>query len=183
MHYRCRVRRWIVVLLGLGLAACSRGGSSEVRRELPDTIAVTSSAFAEGRPIPKRFTCDDANVAPPLAWSGTPRDSAELALVVDDPDAPGGTYVHWVLFHLDPGLPGLQEGQVPQGARQARNSSGEVGYTGPCPPGGPAHHYRFTLYALSERLDLPDRAKLQETLQDIARAATARGRLTGTFAR
>jgi hypothetical protein len=177
------MRRGIVILLGLGLAACSRGGAPEVGRELPDTISVTSSAFAEGARIPAKFTCVDANVAPPLAWSGAPRDAAELAVVVDDPDAPGGTYVHWVVFHLDSGLTGVQEGQVPEGARQARNSGGEVGYTGPCPPDGPAHHYRFTVYALSDQLDLPDRAELDVTLQDITKAATARGRLTGTFAR
>jgi hypothetical protein len=177
------MRRGIVILLGLGLVACSRGGAPEVGRELPDTITVTSSAFAEGARVPARFTCAGANVAPALSWSGTPRDAAELALVVDDPDAPGGTYVHWVLFHLESGLSGLQEGQVPPGARQAANSGGKVGYTGPCPPDGPAHHYRFTLYALSERIDLPDRAELDETLQAITRAATARGRLTGTYAR
>jgi Raf kinase inhibitor-like YbhB/YbcL family protein len=177
------MRRAIVLLLGLGLAACSRGGAPEVNRELPDTISVTSSAFADGAKIPTRFTCAGANLAPPLAWSGAPEDAVELALVVDDPDAPGGTYTHWVLFHLDPGVTGLQEGQVPPGARQAHNSGGEVGYTGPCPPGGPAHHYRFTVYALSDRLDLADRAELDEALQGITRAATARGRLSGTFAR
>jgi Raf kinase inhibitor-like YbhB/YbcL family protein len=177
------MRRGMVVLLGLCLAACSRGGSPEVGRELPDSITVRSPAFTDGARIPARFTCADADVAPALAWSGVPKDAVELALVVDDPDAPGGGYVHWVVFHLDPALPGLQEGRLPPDARQARNSGGEAAYAGPCPPSGPAHHYRFTLYALSGHLDLPDRAKLDQTLRDVAKAATARGRLTGTFAR
>jgi hypothetical protein len=177
------MRRGSLVLLGLCLAACSRGGSPEVGRELPGTITVRSPAFTEGAPIPARFTCAGADVAPALAWSGVPRDAVELALVVDDPDAPGRTYVHWVLFGLDPALPGLREGRLPPGARQARNSGGKAGYAGPCPPGGPAHHYRFTLYALGDHLDLPDRAKLDQALQAIGKAATAQGRLTGTFAR
>jgi Raf kinase inhibitor-like YbhB/YbcL family protein len=177
------MRRGIVILLGLGLAACSRGGAPEVQRDLPDPIAVTSSAFAEGASIPPRFTCADAGVAPPLAWKGVPRDAVELALVVDDPDAPGGTYVHWVVFHLDPGLDGLPEGRLPGGARQARNSDGKAAYSGPCPPSGPAHHYRFSLYALGQRLDQPDGAELDAVVPAIDRAATARGRLTATFAR
>ena len=183
MHYGCAVRRVPVILLGLCLAACSRGGSPGVGRELPATVTVRSPAFAEGAPIPARYTCAGADVAPALAWSGVPRDAAELALVVDDPDAPGGTYVHWVLFHLDPALTGLREGRLPPGARQARNSGGKAAYAGPCPPSGPAHHYRFTLYALGTHLDLPDRAKLDQALPAIAKAARAQGRLTGTFAR
>jgi hypothetical protein len=183
VHYGCAVRRGLVILLGLCLAACSRGGSPEVGRELPATITVRSPAFGDGSPIPARYTCSGADVAPALAWSGVPRDAAELALVVDDPDAPRGTYVHWVLFHLDPTLDNLQENRLPPDARQARNSGGKAGYAGPCPPGGPAHHYRFTLYALGDRLDLPDRAELDQALGAIAKAATAQGRLTGTFAR
>ena len=176
------MRLGIVLLLGLGLAACSRGGAPEVQPDLADTITVTSQAFAEGASIPQRFTCAGAGVAPPLAWSGV-RDAAELALVVDDPDAPGGSYVHWVVFHLEPSLDGLAEGRLPGGARQARNSDGKAAYSGPCPPSGPAHHYRFSLYALGQRLDEPDGAELDEALRAIDRAATSRGRLTATFAR
>jgi Raf kinase inhibitor-like YbhB/YbcL family protein len=174
--------RWILALAAVGLAACSASGPT-VEREVADTIEVRSSAFAEGAPIPSRYSCQGQDVAPPLAWSGVPDGTAELALVVDDPDAPGGTYTHWVLFHLDPGLDGLAEGQLPAGARQARNSGGKARYSGPCPPGGPAHHYRFTLYALGQALSLPDGADLDEAVEAIGRAATAQGRLTGTFAR
>jgi Raf kinase inhibitor-like YbhB/YbcL family protein len=177
-------RRIVTVAVGLCLclAGCSRG-APEVERDLPAAITVRSTAFAEGAAIPQRFSCDGEDVSPPLAWSGVPRDAVELALVVDDPDAPGGSYVHWVVFHLDPGLTRLEEGRVPAGARQARNSGGDARYGGPCPPGGPAHHYRFSLYALGQRLDLPDGAELDAAVEAIDRAATATGRLTGTFAR
>jgi len=177
------MRRWITLVLVLGLAACGQGGSPGVLADLPNTIQVTSPAFAEGASIPRRFTCSGQDVAPPLAWSGVAGDATGLALVVDDPDAPRGTYVHWVLFHLDPELAGLDEGRLPPGARQGRTSAGEAGYTGPCPPGGPAHHYRFTLYALSRQLDLSDGARLDAALEAIGQAAMAQGRLTGTFSR
>ncbi|HKE99624.1 MAG TPA: YbhB/YbcL family Raf kinase inhibitor-like protein [Actinomycetes bacterium] len=177
--------RWMVVLAAVVslAAACSGGGGREVQATVPESIKVSSPAFAEGAPIPPRYACTGAEVSPPLTWSGTPDDAAELALVVDDPDAPRGTFVHWVLFHLDPKLTRLDEGQVPVGAAQARNSAGRTAYRGPCPPAGPAHHYRFTVYALGSRPDLPDGAGLERALDAIERAATARGRLTGTFAR
>ena len=183
MHYGPGMRQWILVLAAVGLAACSSGGGPTVEREVPDVIQVSSPAFAEGAPVPARFTCSGQDVAPPLAWSGVPQGAAELALVVDDPDAPRGTYVHWVLFHLDPGLTGLAEGRLPAGARQARNSGGKAGYSGPCPPAGAPHHYRFTLYALGQPLDLSDGAGLEDAVAAIERAATGQGRLTGTFGR
>jgi Raf kinase inhibitor-like YbhB/YbcL family protein len=183
VHYGCAVRRVPVILLGLCLAACSRGGSPGVGRELPATVTVRSPAFAEGAPIPARYTCAGADVAPALAWSGVPRDAAELALVVDDPDAPGGTYVHWVLFHLDPALTGLREGRLPPGARQARNSGGKAAYAGPCPPSGPPHHYRFTVYALSRHPGVAAGASPGAAVAAIQAAASARGRLVGTFGR
>jgi hypothetical protein len=112
-----------------------------------------------------------------------PAGTTELALVVDDPDAPGGTYVHWVVAHLDPGRRELAEGAAPPGATQLANSAGEAAYAGPCPPGGPAHHYRFTLYALPVRVELAADAEPAETIAAIEQAATARGRLIGTYAR
>jgi Raf kinase inhibitor-like YbhB/YbcL family protein len=177
------MRPWILTLAAVGLAACSAGGGPTVDREVPDMITVTSPAFADGAPIPPRYSCQGQDLAPPLAWSGVPDDAAELALVVDDPDAPRGTYLHWVLFGLDPGLSELAEGRLPAGARQGRNSAGKAAYSGPCPPAGPAHHYRFTVYALGARLAVPDGGGLDEAIEAIERDAVARGRLTGTFAR
>jgi len=112
-----------------------------------------------------------------------PEGTAGVALVVDDPDAPRGTYVHWILVGLDPATEGLAEGAVPAGARQLPNSAGDAAWAGPCPPGGPAHHYRFTVYALRQQPEVADDADPEAAVEAIEAAATARGRLVGTFGR
>jgi Raf kinase inhibitor-like YbhB/YbcL family protein len=180
------MRRWLLVLMaGLaGLAACSSGGGQPRReRDLPERITVSSAAFADGAAIPRRFTCEGENVSPPLRWSGVPEGAAGVALVVDDPDAPRGTYVHWVLVGLGPATEGLAEGAVPAGVRQLPNSAGDAAWTGPCPPGGPAHHYRFTVYALGQDPQVAGDADPEASVEAIEAAATARGRLVGTFGR
>jgi Raf kinase inhibitor-like YbhB/YbcL family protein len=180
--------RWWVLVVGLiglvGPAACSSGGGGpREERALPERITVTSPAFDAGAAIPRRFTCEGENVSPPLAWSGVAAGTAEVALVVDDPDAPRGTYVHWIVVGLDPASTELAEAAVPPGARQVRNSAGKAAYTGPCPPGGAAHHYRFTVYALQRTADLGGDTSPEAAIQAIEAAATARGRLVGTFGR
>jgi Raf kinase inhibitor-like YbhB/YbcL family protein len=176
--------RWLLVLGLAGLAACSSGGGApREERALPQRITVSSPAFKAGAAIPERFTCEGENVSPPLAWSGVAAGTAEVALVVDDPDAPRGTYVHWVLVGLGPATAGLAEGAVPAGARQLPNSAGDAAWTGPCPPGGPAHHYRFTVYALRQEPEVADDADPETSVGAIEAAATARGRLVGTFGR
>jgi Raf kinase inhibitor-like YbhB/YbcL family protein len=173
----------LAALLVAALAGCSSGSPPAAERDLPDELRVSSPALAEGATVPTRFTCAGADVSPPLAWSGTPPGTDELAVIVDDPDAPGGTFVHWVLFGLDPDLTALAEGKLPAGARQAPNSAGGGGYKGPCPPPGPAHRYRFTVYALGQRLSLAGGAGTSAAVEAIERAAIARGRLSATFAR
>ncbi|HEU4946119.1 MAG TPA: YbhB/YbcL family Raf kinase inhibitor-like protein [Kribbella sp.] len=148
----------------------------------PDTITVTSSAFQDGRPIPARFSCDGENVSPPVAWQGVPSEARAVAMVVDDPDAPRGTFVHWVLLDVPPGTRSLAENSAPPGATQAKNSAGKASYFGPCPPSG-THHYRFTVYALSSATGLPNGADLNRALKAIDASAIARGRLVGTYAR
>jgi Raf kinase inhibitor-like YbhB/YbcL family protein len=177
------VRRALALGL-LAVAACSSGGGPRgPERDLPETMAVTSPAFPPDGAIPARFTCSGEDVSPPLVWSKVPEGAAELALVVDDPDAPGGTYVHWVVAHLDPELGGLAEGALPAGAAELRNSAGEAAWAGPCPPEGPAHHYRFTVYVLTRRVEVTADAEPADAIAAIEQAATARGRLVGTFAR
>jgi Raf kinase inhibitor-like YbhB/YbcL family protein len=149
----------------------------------PEPIAISSPAFTAGAAIPQRFTCDGDNRSPPLRWSGVPAGTVEVALVVDDPDTPRGTYVHWILVGLDPASTELAEGAVPPGARQVRNSAGKAAYTGPCPPGESPHHYRFTVYALQRRAEVGAYASPEAAIQAIEAAATARGRLVGTFGR
>ena len=146
----------------------------------PGSITVTSTAFRDGETIPSKYTCDGEGVAPPLAWTEIPANAAALSLVLDDPDAPRGTFTHWVVLDLEPTAATLAEGGVPPGVKQAKNSSGKPGYYGPCPPSG-THRYRFTVYALSEPTGLPDGADLREALRAIDSKTIARGRLTGRY--
>ena len=176
------MRRYAIAGFALALLSVGCGGDGgEVESTAPAGITVTSPAFAEGEPIPAVYSCRGRNVSPPLSWSGVPSGAAELALVVDDPDAPRGTFTHWVVADFAPTVTSLGEGEVPAGAVQAKNSAGGPRYTGPCPPSG-AHRYRFTVYALSERTGLPDGAELDEAQRAIAEHAIAQGTLTGTFA-
>ena len=145
-------------------------------------ITVSSSAFQDGQPIPERFTCDGDGDAPPLTWDDVPTDAAALALVVDDPDAPNGTFVHWIVLDIPVATTGSEAGAVPSGATQAKNSAGKASYVGPCPPSG-IHHYRFTVYALSRRTGLRDGADMRKALAAIESAATHQGRLVGAYAR
>ena len=145
------------------------------------TFAITSSAFQDGAPIPGRHTCDGGDVSPPLAWSGVPGGTAAFALIADDPDAPAGTWVHWVLYNIPATVNRLPEGvakteALPDlgGALQGRNDFRRVGYGGPCPPPGPPHHYFFKLYAL----DAPLRLKAGVQKHDVE--AAMRGHTLGT---
>jgi Raf kinase inhibitor-like YbhB/YbcL family protein len=114
-------------------------------------------AFKPGADIPAQFTCDGSNISPALSWTTAPNGTQSFALVMEDPDAPGKTWVHWVLYDLPATERELPEGvspkrTLPSGARQGRNDFGKTGYGGPCPPPGPAHRYYFKLYALDNRL-------------------------------
>lgn len=147
-------------------------------------MTLSSSAFAEGAPIPVRFTCDGGDLSPPLSWSAPPGGTAELAIIVDDPDAPGGTFTHWVMFGIDPGIRGLDDAEVPTGAKQALNGFGEARWRGPCPPpGDEPHRYFFTLLALSAPTPLGDGAGDQEVRDAIQPGVIASGQLMGTFGR
>jgi Raf kinase inhibitor-like YbhB/YbcL family protein len=137
-------------------------------------FALTSPAFADGAAIPVRHTCDGPDVSPPLAWSDAPAGTRSFALIMDDPDAPAGTWVHWVLYNLPaatlalPDTVAKVEGLDLGGARQGRNDFRHPGYGGPCPPPGPAHRYIFKLYALDAVLpDLgaPTKAKLEKAME------------------
>jgi Raf kinase inhibitor-like YbhB/YbcL family protein len=149
-------------------------------------IQLTSAAFAYGEKIPVRFTCEGDDVSPPLTWSGAPVEARSYALICEDPDAPRGTWVHWVLFNL-PGeaveltqaVPTLPE--TPSGARHGRNTAGDMAYAGPCPPPGKPHRYFFRLYALDIMLSLQpgaSRAELEEAMQQ---HILAQGTLMGTY--
>jgi len=154
---------WLVVACVVVLTACSKT-ESPATPVTPDaekaamSIKVTSDAFTEGNPIPVEYTCDGSDISPPLAWSGVPANSKSLALICDDPDAPSGTFVHWVVYSIPAGETQLPK-SVPStptlanGARQGKNGFGTIGYRGPCPPKGGPHRYFFHIYALDTTID------------------------------
>jgi Raf kinase inhibitor-like YbhB/YbcL family protein len=187
----------LTVLAALLLAACSGSGggstgsgpaASSAGPATPSAapsgaamITVRSPAFAAGAMIPVRFSCHGSNTPIPLTWTGVPASAASVALIMDDPDAPSGTFTHWVVFNLPVASRGITNGRLPADAAQAQNGRGQAAYTGPCPPSG-THHYRFTVYAEPRRLPLQAGASLAEALAAIRSNALASGRLTGLFA-
>ena len=150
------------------------------------TVEISSAAFAAEGMIPKRYTCDGANVSPPLAWQGVPPGTKRLALIVDDPDAPAKTWVHWVIYNLPVASGGLPENVPPDkdaaGGSQGRNDFGRIGYGGPCPPSG-THRYYFKLYALDAELDLSPGAGKSELLRAMQGHVLAEATLIGRYRR
>jgi Raf kinase inhibitor-like YbhB/YbcL family protein len=172
--HQCPVRRGRAAFGALTvLAALLPSGAA--------TITVRSPAFAAGAMIPVRFSCRGSSTPIPLTWTGVPAGAASVALIMDDPDAPSGTFTHWVVFNLPVSSRGITNGRLPAGAAQAQNGRGQAAYTGPCPPSG-THHYRFTVYAEPKRLPLQAGASLAEALAAIRSNPLASGRLTGLFA-
>jgi Raf kinase inhibitor-like YbhB/YbcL family protein len=168
------------LLAGCGFVNAGKNPDETPAVESPTALTVTSPAFDDGAAIPREFTCKGANTSPPLAWSGVPSGARSVALVVDDPDAPSGTFIHWVVYNIDPAQSAIAAGEVPQGASEAMNGGGGVGYTGPCPPSG-THHYRFSVYVLRSPLTVPAGGDPGRVLVAIRGKTTARGTLTGTF--
>ena len=147
------------------------------------TFELTSVAFAAGEPIPAKYTCDGANVSPPLAWSDAPPGTQSLALIMDDPDAPAGTWDHWLLFNIPANVRNLPEqAGAPAGSVDGKNGWGRTGYGGPCPPRG-THRYFFKLYALAAKLDLPAGANKSQLLRAMKTHILAQAELMGTYAR
>jgi Raf kinase inhibitor-like YbhB/YbcL family protein len=183
------------VIAFVALAACSKGGNPTVATppagsvapsNLPgagQSIVVTSPAFATNTNIPRRYTCQGQRISPPLRWTNIPSGASELALVLFDPDAPNGGFVHWVVFKIPTSVHGFDEGSVPLGVRQASNGAGKASYLGPCPPMGPVHHYQFTLSALRSPFSLPNGAPAVDVRAEIASRSIADGVLVGLYQR
>ncbi|HVE46974.1 MAG TPA: YbhB/YbcL family Raf kinase inhibitor-like protein [Acidimicrobiales bacterium] len=151
---------------------------------MPSGMTLTSSAFEEGGPIPERYSCEGENVPPPLRWTGTPAEAEEIALVIEDPDAPGAIFVHWIVVGIDADIGSLAPGPPPAGAVQFKGSSDMAAYIGPCPPNDDGQHrYHFEVYALRDRPGLAETSPPIEKVQAIRRAAIAGGQLVGTFER
>jgi len=144
-------------------------------------FSLSSPAFAEGGPIPKDYTCDGADQTLPVSWSGAPEGTAELALIMDDPDARG--FVHWVVVGIPPTAAAIEgDGTLPPGAHLGMTGFRKAVYGGPCPPSG-THHYRLTLYALSSPLSLPPTPTADEVRQKASSRTLATAMLTGTYTR
>jgi hypothetical protein len=168
----------LLILALLPLAP--QGARKETRMQLHTT------AFSEGKPIPLRFTSDGPDLSPALEWSGAPSDTRAYALIMDDPDAPSGTWVHWVIYDLPASLASLPEGlprsgDLPRGGRQGKNSWPRLGYNGPAPPPGKAHRYIFHLYALSAPLGLPAGATRSEVERAMKGKVLAEADVMGTY--
>ena len=152
------------------------------------TLSVSSPSFSSGGGIPKKHTCDAADISPQLAWSGAPAGVRSFALIADDPDAPVGTWVHWVYYDLPASATGLPENvskvdEPPTGGRQGRNDFRRIGYGGPCPPPGKPHRYFFKLYALDCALDLKSGATKKEVEQAMKGHILAQTELMGRYGR
>lgn len=146
---------------------------------------LTSEVFIEGEPIPSKYACNGDDISPPLAWNGAPDNTNSFVLIMDDPDAPVGMWVHWVLFNipgnataLDAGF--LTEAELPDGSQQGTNSWGRLGYGGPCPPSG-VHRYFFKLYALNAPLTLDESATKEELLTAMEGHILMETELMGTY--
>ena len=152
------------------------------------SLQISSVAFSAGEAIPKKFTCDGPDVSPQLKWNDPPANTQGFALIMDDPDAPAGAWVHWVLYDLPASTRELAEGvakqeQLSSGARQGRNDFGKIGYGGPCPPPGKPHRYFFKLYALDTKLNLKPgvtKADLERTMKS---HIVAQAELVGKYGR
>jgi Raf kinase inhibitor-like YbhB/YbcL family protein len=159
-------------------------------REKGETMSLqmSSAAFSAGEAIPKKFTCDGPDVSPQLKWNDPPANTQSMALIMDDPDAPGSTWVHWVLYDLPANTRELPEGvakqeQLASGARQGRNDFEKTGYGGPCPPPGKPHRYFFKLYALDNKLNLKSGATKAELERAMKSHVLAQAELIGKYGR
>lgn len=163
--------------------------TTSIRTSQSSAWTLTSSAFTDGETIPAKYTADGEDISPPLQWSQPPEGTTELALTCDDPDAPGGTFNHWVAYGISSQTRGLPEGvpktsQVDKPAlKQGTNSFGKPGYGGPAPPPGKPHRYIFTLYALKAHLTLKPGASRSELLGAMEGKLLAKTTLTGTYGR
>jgi Raf kinase inhibitor-like YbhB/YbcL family protein len=147
-------------------------------------LTLVSPAFTDNAFFPVQYTCDGDNVSPPLQWSEVPEGTAELVLLFEDTDGPGGTQVYWVLFCLDPATGGLEEGKVPVGAVGGKNDYGRTDWAGPCPPIGRPHRFIFTLLALSEPSGLAEGASPRKDLPyALSGKVLGQAQLTGKYAR
>jgi len=188
------VRAGSIALLIMFASGCAKQPSTTT--QIPPTssspqaatgIKLISSAFTEGQPIPRQFTCDGINISPPLEWTGIPKSARTLAIIADDPDAPSGNWVHWVIYNLPADTMGMIENLPPTedvkgGGLQGKNDFEKTAYGGPCPPSG-THRYFFKIYALDTELQLKAGATKAELEKAMEGHTLAQSQLMGTYRR
>jgi len=190
---RPQYKLWqMVVLLALSLVISMIVAACESREQPPGEakmmLDLSSLAFREGSKIPAKYSCQGEDVSPALHWGEPPQGTRSFALIMDDPDAPGGVFTHWVLLNVPLDTRDLPEAvpaqaQLPDRSLQGKNDFGRTGYGGPCPPPGSAHRYRFTLYALDRMLDLKTGVTKKQLLDAMRGHILVQGQLTGTYQR
>jgi len=176
----------LITIITILISTCS---SATQTQEAAMSLQLTSDAFASGQSIPVKYSCKGKDISPALAWDEPPEGTQSFALIVDDPDAPIGTWVHWVLFNIPANTRGLQEDLPitgknvdPNAIYVGKNSSGNIGYNGPCPPSG-THRYFFKLYALDTTISLLPGATKEQVLKEMQGHILAQGELMGTFSK
>lgn len=157
----------ILIILILFLIGCSKKVEEEYEK-----IVLKSSILKESELIPEKYTCDGEDISPPLEWENIPEKTASFCIIMDDPDAPGGVFTHWIIFNIPKNYRSLPENfpKLPEfenGIKQGKNDFNEIGYNGPCPPKGSKHRYRFTIYALNKVLDIKSGVERREILKEI----------------
>jgi Raf kinase inhibitor-like YbhB/YbcL family protein len=146
-------------------------------------MKISSPSFLNNEPIPDAYTCKGANISPRIEFHEVPRDTKSLAFVVDDPDAPDGTFLHWMIWNIDPLSSSIPEGGIPYGAIEGENDFGFNKYQGPCPPPGTVHHYRFRLFALDAMLELSSEASEHDLGREIEKHLIEKAEYVGTYKR
>lgn len=177
-----------VVVMALASAAVYLALIQQPKEVVIGSFSLTSSAFRDDERIPDRYTCDGADVSPPLRWEGYPEEAASFVLIVEDLDAPGGTFTHWLIYNIPANVNELGEGiprveRLPFGALQGVNDFKQVGYGGPCPPPGKPHRYVFKMFALDIVLGLDPGASKDDVLEAMSGHILAEATLTGIYSR
>lgn len=178
----------VILLIGCGSKNENQSTGKETNQNNTLGIKVRSDAFEEGGMIPEENTCDGDNVSPEISWGGAPAETKSFALICDDPDAPAGTWVHWVVYNIPANKKGLHEGisadkKLYDGTMQGINDFREYGYGGPCPPKGSAHSYYFKVYALDTTFDIQKDVSKAVLLEAMKGHILAQGQLIGMYSR
>jgi Raf kinase inhibitor-like YbhB/YbcL family protein len=182
------MRRVLLAIFTVMLALASAQTQHPAAAAGATPFQIVSKSFPKDGNIPAKYTCSGADASPDLAWTGAPAATKAFALVLDDPDAPGGTFLHWLIFNipattrqLQPAMP--KDSEMKDGTRQGKNDFDKLGYSGPCPPPGAAHRYAFHLYALNAPLDMKPGSTRRQLGIAMAGKVLAEAQLTGKFKR